>query len=178
MPPSRSRCRESFNRVIDQFAAVQKAIGEVSTVAAGIGDIKRLFSNVKTRGGWARDPGALAAGRHPAARCLDRQSQGPAGQRRDGGIRHHHADARRRVARVLPIDAKFPIEDYERLIAASAAGDIEAERAALRSAGTPGARRGAQDRDQIHRPAGRRSNSRCFICRPTPCMPRSPAFLA
>jgi len=33
---------ESFNRVIDQFAAVQKAIGEVSTVAAGIGDIKRL----------------------------------------------------------------------------------------------------------------------------------------
>ena len=43
---------ESFNRVIDQFAAVQKAMGDVQAVTAQIGDIKRLFSNVKTRGGW------------------------------------------------------------------------------------------------------------------------------
>ncbi len=43
---------ESFNRVIDQFAAVRKAMGDVQAVTAQIGDIKRLFSNVKTRGGW------------------------------------------------------------------------------------------------------------------------------
>src|SRR6204780_2268580 len=43
---------ESFNRVIDQFAAVQKAMGDVQAVTAQIGDIKRRFSNVKTRGGW------------------------------------------------------------------------------------------------------------------------------
>ena len=43
---------ESFNRVIDQFTAVQKAMGDVQAVTAQIGDIKRLFSNVKTRGGW------------------------------------------------------------------------------------------------------------------------------
>src|SRR5262252_5604568 len=43
---------ESFNRVIDQFAAVQKAMGDVQAVTAQIGDIKRLFANVKTRGGW------------------------------------------------------------------------------------------------------------------------------
>ena len=42
----------SFARVIDQFAAVQKAMGDVQAVTAQIGDIKRLFSNVKTRGGW------------------------------------------------------------------------------------------------------------------------------
>src|SRR5262249_46012596 len=41
---------ESFNRVIDQFTAVQKAMGDVQAVTAQIGDIKRLFSNVKTRG--------------------------------------------------------------------------------------------------------------------------------
>src|ERR1700749_741620 len=38
---------ESFNRVIDQFAAVQKAMGDVQAVTAQIGDIKRLFANVK-----------------------------------------------------------------------------------------------------------------------------------
>src|SRR4029077_15657829 len=43
---------ESFNRVIDQFTAVQKAMGDVQGVTAQIGDIKGLFSNVKTRGGW------------------------------------------------------------------------------------------------------------------------------
>ena len=42
----------SFARVIDQFTAVQKAMGDVQAVTAQIGDIKRLFSNVKTRGGW------------------------------------------------------------------------------------------------------------------------------
>ncbi len=43
---------DSFARVIDQFTAVQKAMGDVQAVTAQIGDIKRLFSNVKTRGGW------------------------------------------------------------------------------------------------------------------------------
>jgi DNA recombination protein RmuC len=43
---------QSFARVVDQFTAVQKALGDVQAVTAQIGDIKRLFSNVKTRGGW------------------------------------------------------------------------------------------------------------------------------
>ena len=43
---------ESFARVAEQFAAVQQAIGQVQTVAAQVGDLKRLFSNVKSRGGW------------------------------------------------------------------------------------------------------------------------------
>ena len=43
---------DSFARVIDQFAAVQKAMGDVQAVTAQIADIRRLFSNVKTRGGW------------------------------------------------------------------------------------------------------------------------------
>ena len=44
--------KTSFERVIDQFTAVQKAMTDVQAVTAQIGDIKRLFANVKTRGGW------------------------------------------------------------------------------------------------------------------------------
>ncbi len=42
----------SFQRVIDQFAPVQKAMGDVQAVTGQIGDLKRIFSNVKKRGGW------------------------------------------------------------------------------------------------------------------------------
>lgn len=42
----------SFQRVLEQFSAMQKAMGEVSAMTAQIGDLKRLFGNVKTRGGW------------------------------------------------------------------------------------------------------------------------------
>jgi len=42
----------SFSRVTEQFALVQKAMGDVQAVTAQISDIKRIFSNVRTRGGW------------------------------------------------------------------------------------------------------------------------------
>ena len=54
---------ESFNRVIDQFTAVQKAMGDVQAVTAQIGDIKRLFGNVRTRGGWGEAQVRSNAGR-------------------------------------------------------------------------------------------------------------------
>jgi DNA recombination protein RmuC len=123
---------ESFNRVIDQFAAVQKAIGEVSTVAAGIGDIKRLFSNVKTRGGWAETQirSLLDDILPPDAWLANHKVRPDSDEMVEFAIIMPMRGTRRPV---LPVDAKFPMEDYERLIAASAAGDQEAERAALRS---------------------------------------------
>ncbi len=122
---------ESFNRVIDQFAAVQKAIGEVSTVAAGIGDIKRLFSNVKTRGGWAETQvrSLLDDILPPDAWLANHKVRVDSDEMVEFAILMPMRGARRPV---LPVDAKFPLEDYERLIAASAAGDPDAERAALR----------------------------------------------
>ncbi len=121
----------SFARVVDQFTAVQKAMGDVQAVTAQIGDIKRLFSNVKTRGGWGEaqvramlddvlPPGAYETNWKPRADS-DAMVEfavvmpAPGG----GGPR-------------LPVDAKFPVEDYERLLAAAEAGDAEAERAARR----------------------------------------------
>ena len=122
---------ESFNRVIDQFAAVQKAIGEVSTVAAGIGDIKRLFSNVKTRGGWAETQvrSLLDDILPPDAWLANHKVRPDSDDMVEFAILMPMRGARRPV---LSVDAKFPMEDHERLIAASAAGDQEAERAALR----------------------------------------------
>jgi DNA recombination protein RmuC len=122
---------ESFNRVIDQFAAVQKAMGDVQAVTAQIGDIKRLFSNVKTRGGW---------GETQVKAMLD-DILPPGAYETNKKVRPDSDDVvefavimpmRGENRPVLPIDAKFPIEDYERLLAASDAGDIEAERSATR----------------------------------------------
>jgi DNA recombination protein RmuC len=123
---------ESFNRVIDQFAAVQKAMGDVQAVTAQIGDIKRLFSNVKTRGGW---------GETQVKAMLD-DILPPGAYETNKKVRPDSDDVvefavimpmRGENRPVLPIDSKFPIEDYERLLAASEAGDSEAERAATRN---------------------------------------------
>jgi DNA recombination protein RmuC len=122
---------ESFNRVIDQFTAVQKAMGDVQAVTAQIGDIKRLFSNVKTRGGWgeaqvkAMLDDILPPGAYESNRKVRPDS--------DDVVEFAVIMPMRGEDRpVLPIDSKFPVEDYERLLAASEAGDIEAERTATR----------------------------------------------
>ena len=44
--------KDSFTNLQEQMAAVQQAIGQVQSVAGEVGDLKRLFSNVKSRGGW------------------------------------------------------------------------------------------------------------------------------
>lgn len=122
---------ESFNRVIDQFAAVQKAMGDVQAVTAQIGDIKRLFSNVKTRGGWGETQvramldDILPVGEYET-NCKVRPESN------DTVEFAVKMPVRGETRPLLPIDAKFPVEDYERLLAASEAGDAEAERSATR----------------------------------------------
>ncbi len=121
---------DSFARVIDQFAAVQKAMGDVQAVTAQIGDIKRLFSNVKTRGGWGE----------AQVRALLDDILPPGSYETNCRVRPDSDDAVEFAVRMpargtapallLPIDAKFPVEDYERILSASEAGDAEAERAA------------------------------------------------
>jgi len=121
----------SFARVIDQFAAVQKAMGDVQAVTAQIGDIKRLFGNVKTRGGWgeaqlrATLEDVLPPGSFEANRKLREGS--------DEMVDFAVAMPMRGQERTwLPVDAKFPMEDYERLLIAVEAGDSEGERTARR----------------------------------------------
>ncbi len=122
---------ESFNRVIDQFTAVQKAIGDVQVVAAQIGDIKRLFSNVKTRGGWGETQvRAMLDDILPPGEYETNCKVWPdSNEVVEFAVRMPVKGTERPL---LPIDAKFPVEDYERLLAASDAGDADGERAASR----------------------------------------------
>lgn len=121
----------SFQRVIDQFAQVQRAVGDVQAVAAQIGDIKRIFGNVKSRGGW---------GETQLRALLDDHL--PHGGYETNRKLHPDTDEMVEFAVVMPvkgdsrpvlaIDAKFPLEDYERLVQAAEAGDAEGERLARR----------------------------------------------
>lgn len=124
------RLGESFALVSDRLEMVHKGLGEMQTLAIGVGDLKRVMSNVKDRGGWAevqlgamleqvlaRDQYVTNAKMEPGATEMVEYAVRMPGQS-DG------ADV------LLPIDAKFPKEAYERLIAAWDAGDGEAARAA------------------------------------------------
>ncbi len=121
----------SFQRVIDQFTAVQKAMVDVQAVTAQIGDLKKIFSNVKSRGGWGETQlKALLDDLLPEGSVVT-----------NARLREHSAEVVEFAVRMpvrgdtrplLPIDAKFPTSDYERLLEAVEAGDLESERAARR----------------------------------------------
>ncbi len=122
----------SFQRVLEQFAAVQKAMGEVSSMTAQIGDLKRLFSNVKTRGGWGEAQlraildDVLPAGAYETNRRLSQASAEVV----EFAVR---MPMRGGTAPLLAIDSKFPTEAYERLLNAVDAVDAEGERTARRA---------------------------------------------
>jgi DNA recombination protein RmuC len=117
----------SFSRVLEQFAQVQQAMGEVQSAAAQIGDLKRIFANVKTRGGWGEAQlGAMLEQVLPPG-AFERNfalTEG-ARERVDFAIRMPS-----RTPLWLAVDSKFPTEDYERLLLAAENADIEGERIA------------------------------------------------
>jgi len=117
---------ESFTRVIDQFAAVQKAMGDVQAVTGQIGDLKRLFSNVKARGGWgeAQVKAVLDDILPPGSYEVNVRLRDDSNDTVEFAILMP-TGGEQRVR--LPVDAKFPVEDYERLLRAREAGDAEAE---------------------------------------------------
>lgn len=118
------RLGESFKLVSERLELVHQGLGEMQTLAAGVGDLKRVLTNVKTRGTWGEvQLGALLA------QVLNPDQFGINVATKDGGERVEFAinlpgaglDKDEIVW--LPIDAKFPIEDYQRLIDAQEAGD-------------------------------------------------------
>ncbi len=121
----------SFQRVTEQFAQVQQAMGDVQAVTAQIGDLKRLFGNVKTRGGWGETQVRAMLDDILPVGAYEVNWKPRAGS--DEAVEFAVAMPMRGEARIyLPVDAKFPVEDYERVLAALDAGDAEAERAARR----------------------------------------------
>ncbi|QTE68995.1 DNA recombination protein RmuC [Clostridiales bacterium] len=122
----------SFAQVSQRLESVYKGLGEMHTLASGVGDLKKVLTNVKTRGIWGEmqlgslirqvlAPGQYeenvavvpgSADRVEFAVCLPDQS---------GGMVY------------LPVDSKFPQEDYVRLVDASQAGDAAAADAARKA---------------------------------------------
>jgi DNA recombination protein RmuC len=117
----------SFARVLEQFAQVQQAMGEVQSAAAQIGDLKRIFANVKTRGGWgeAQLGAMLEQVLPPGAFEKNFALREGSKERVDFAIRMPS-----RTPLWLAVDSKFPTEDYERLLNATETVDLEAEQLA------------------------------------------------
>ncbi|MFM2274785.1 MAG: hypothetical protein RL211_657 [Pseudomonadota bacterium] len=126
-----ARLGESFKQVADRLEQVHKGLGEMQTLAAGVGDLKHLLTNVKTRGifGEAQlaalleqvfvpDQYAAQVATRPGSKnVVDFAIKLPG--RSDSG-----------EPLWLPIDAKFPNEDYERLLDAQGRADVAGAEAA------------------------------------------------
>jgi DNA recombination protein RmuC len=120
-----TRLGESFKQVADRLEQVHKGLGEMQTLAQGVGDLKHLLTNVKTRGIFGEAQlGALLEqifspeqysaqiATIPGSKNVVDYAVRLPGKSDDG------------VPLWLPIDAKFPNEDYERLLDAQERADV------------------------------------------------------
>jgi len=118
------RLGESFKQVSDRLEAVHKGLGEMQTLASGVGDLKRVLTNVKTRGGWGEmQLGAILEEMlAPEQYVSNTQIDPTSGQRVEFAVRMPGQGDGEPI--LLPIDAKFPHEDYDRLLTAQDLGDM------------------------------------------------------
>lgn len=129
------RLGESFKLVSERLDTVHKGIGEMQQLAAGVGDLKRVLTNVKARGTWAEvQLGAileqvLISEQWEKNVCLKEGSS----ERVEYAVRLPGPKHDPATCVWLPIDAKFPQEDYVRLQEAAERGDPEAVQAAAES---------------------------------------------
>ena len=111
------RLGESFKLVSDRLDTVHKGLGEMQQLATGVGDLKRVLTNVKARGTWAEvQLGAILEQVLTPEQYAVQVATRPGDKNRvDFAIRlPGRSDSGQPVW--LPIDAKFPNEDYERLL--------------------------------------------------------------
>jgi DNA recombination protein RmuC len=120
------RLGESFKLVSDRLEIVHKGLGEMQTLAAGVGDLKKVLTNVKTRGIW----GEIQLGNileqvlSPEQYALNVATCPGSSERVEYAIKLPGLN--QGAGEVwLPIDAKFPQEDYLRLVEASEQGLVD-----------------------------------------------------
>jgi DNA recombination protein RmuC len=119
------RLGESFRLVSDRLEQVYKGLGEVQNLATGVGDLKKVLSNVRARGTWGEvQLGNLLAQMLTPEQYDRNVATTGTDERVEFALRLPGADQDSCVW--LPIDAKFPQEDYIRLVEASERGDVEA----------------------------------------------------
>jgi DNA recombination protein RmuC len=123
------RLGESFRLVSERLEAVQRGLGEMQSLATGVGDLKKVLANVKVRGTWGEvQLGSLLEGMLAPGQWATNVATGRDGRERvEFALRLPGRDGEEEV--LLPIDAKFPVEDYARLVEASERGDAKAAEA-------------------------------------------------
>ncbi len=121
-----TRLGQSFKLVSERLEQVQRGLGEMQELAHGVGDLKRVLGNVKTRGTFGEvQLGTLLDQVLIAEQYAANIATVPgSGERVEFAIRLPGSDSDGQVW--LPIDAKFPREDYERLLEAQDNADADA----------------------------------------------------
>ena len=127
------RLGESFKLVSERLEAVHQGLGDMKNLAAGVGDLKKVLTNVKTRGTWGEvQLENLLEQMLTAEQYAKNVATKPgSGERVEFAIRLPGRTERDQPV-WLPIDAKFPREDYERLLEAQDRADATAADAAAK----------------------------------------------
>ena len=122
------RLGESFKLVGERLELVHKGLGEMQSLASGVGDLKKVLTNVKTRGtmGEIQLDALLEQTLAPDQYERNVAVKKTGGERVDFVVKLPDKSDGGRRGVLLPIDAKFPLEDYQRLIDAQEAGDAAA----------------------------------------------------
>jgi DNA recombination protein RmuC len=139
------RLGESFKQVSDRLEAVHKGLGEMQTLATNVGDLKKVMSNVKSRG---------VLGEYQLQNIIEDlltneqyeknvKTKAGSGALVEFAIKMPHGNNLEKIL-WLPIDSKFPKEDYESLVEAYDKGDIE-KIEEYRKAFIKGIKKNAQD---------------------------------
>ena len=135
------RLGESFAQVSQRLEHVYKSLGEMQSLATGVGDLKRMLSNVKARGIWGEmQLGALLEQALTSSQYAQNVAVKPGSDERvEFAVCLPGNDPQVDTPVYLPLDSKFPQEDYVRLAEASQQGDSHgvdvAQKALLASEG-------------------------------------------
>ncbi len=128
------RLGESFRQVSERLEQVHQGLGDMRNLAAGVGDLKKIFSNVKSRGIWGEIllENLLADILSPGQYEKNVRTKERTNEVVEFAVKLPGAGGGEEDAVWLPIDAKFPVEDYQRLIDAQEKGDVDAAADAAR----------------------------------------------
>ena len=124
------RLTESFNVINSRLQSVYEGLGEMKQLANGFGDLKKVLTNVKTRGTWGEVQLGNLLEQMLAPMQYSAQVTIKNSERVDYVVNLPGKDDKNIY---LPIDAKFPLEDYQRFLKATENSDAEALEQALKS---------------------------------------------
>jgi len=127
------RLGESFKLVSDRLEQVHHGLGTMQQLASDVGGLQRVLTNVKARGGWGEVQLGALLGEVLAPEQFSRNVRTREGSGENVEFAVRLPGSENGVPVWLPIDAKFPVEDYHRLIAAQESADPVATEQAMKN---------------------------------------------